>query len=100
MIHLQRIAAAAVVAAGLFSPCQTGAEGLHQGEVDKLAITVDFVNPYGYTTTDPYGIHYHYFGFVFSEPKIYPSATFGQRYPLYFMGGPMNFRVTVRNTAE
>jgi len=76
------------------------AEGLHIGEADKLSISVEFLNPLGYTTTDETGIQYHYYGMVISEPKIYPPSTYGKQYPLYFVGGTMKFRVTLKNIAE
>jgi len=76
-----------------------GAAWAGAGEADKLDVHVEFLAPAGFTTTDPTGIHYHFYGMVFSEPKIYPTWTFGRDYPLYFMGDTMRFRVHLTNIA-
>jgi hypothetical protein len=91
--------AAVILALSCVVPCRSWTEGLHNGEVDKLQVSVEFLNPLGYTTTHPDGIRYHYYGMVAYEPKIYPVSTYGKKYPLYFIGGTMGFRVTVSNTA-
>jgi len=75
-------------------------EGRHWGEASKLEARVEFLHQRGYTVTDRFGIHYHFYGLVFSEPKIYPSYLHGIRYPLYFLGQTMRFRVHLKNTSK
>lgn len=76
---------------------QAKGEGNHAGEADKIQARVEFLDPKGQTTTDAGGIHYNVNGFVFSEPKVYPSWTYGVSYPLYFIGYTMNFKVHLTN---
>lgn len=73
-------------------------QGFHYGEDDQIKAEVIYKDPYGHTTTDYRGIYYHVYGRVFHEPKIYPSWTYGKKYPLYFMGLPMRFEVHLTNT--
>ena len=72
----------------------------HLGEVPKFEAQITFLDPKGFTTTDEQGVHYHFWGYQFDEPKVYPDWTFGQEYPLYFVGTNMNFSVTVKNLSS
>ncbi|MBI4369446.1 MAG: hypothetical protein HY547_04380 [Elusimicrobia bacterium] len=74
--------------------------GRHQGEASKIEAEVTFLDPSGFTTTDASGIHYHFWGYVFDEPKIYPESTYGVEHPLYFVGTNMNFTVILRSTSD
>ncbi|MBI4052392.1 MAG: hypothetical protein HY400_07790, partial [Elusimicrobia bacterium] len=75
------------------------AAGQHAGEADKIQAQVNFHDQAGYTTTDASGIYYHFGSNLLSEPKIYPSWTYGIEYPLYFVGSTMRFSVTLTNTS-
>lgn len=94
------VVTAFIISTGIGNMAFLSAQGNHFGEEQDLHISVEYLGSSGYTTTDYKGIHYHFYGMVFDELKIYPSWTYGQKYPLYFMGQDMNFRVTIKNIKE
>jgi hypothetical protein len=71
--------------------------GAHQGEAAKIATSVQFLDPAGWTTTDATGTTYVFRRTTF-EPKIYPSLYRGT-FPGYYYGSTMRFTVSVANTA-
>jgi hypothetical protein len=74
----------------------------YHGEDADLSIEITFLEPFGTSTADASGTTYSIpqFGWNFTDPnQIYPPQCWGT-YPLYLVGMPMNFNVTVTRKAE
>src|SRR3989338_1623838 len=78
------------------------ADGLHSGlgQAGGLQVSVNFLNPSGHTYADASGIHYNLWDYyLINENLYYKSSTWGQLYPLYFLGQTVDFTVKVTNVA-
>ncbi len=71
-------------------------QGKHTGEQNMLDVDIQFLGSSGTTITDADGIHYHFYGLVTHEGKVYPSKYWGT-YALYFFGTETGVTVKVTN---
>src|ERR1044071_3596510 len=93
--------AVSLVSLGLLSS-SVFATGLHSGLGQKAGLNVDvqFLNPSGHTYTDVTGIHYNLWDYyLINETLYYKSSTWGQLFPLFFLGQTVNYTATITNIA-
>jgi len=95
------------VLAALVGLCLTAAPlahaaGQHNGEADKLNTQITFLSPYGETTAGPTGTTFDIsqYGIKYTDTSLIYAPQIWGTYPLYLIGMPMNFNVTVTNTVE
>src|SRR5262245_5683332 len=70
------------------------------GSTLGIQTEVTFLNPSGHTSTNASGIHYNLWDwYMLNETLFYSPKTWGQLYPLYFLGQTVNFTVRLTNVA-
>jgi hypothetical protein len=75
------------------------AAGESKREAANISVTVDFLDPICWTTTNALGTTYNFIADGSSfEPKVYPPLYWGS-FPGYYYGTTMRFTVTLKNTA-
>jgi hypothetical protein len=88
-----------LVAASLtFALPKAAAAGAHTGEADDLSTSIEFLSPALWTTVSAQGTAFGD-GSTPNPAFIYPPAFYG-RFPGYYIGQTMQFRVTISNTAD
>lgn len=70
--------------------------GKHLGEQKQLDVQIAFSQEFGVTETNASGTYYHFWGWTFYEPMIYPAQYQGF-YPLYFFNREVGVTVVVKN---
>ncbi|MEK7382548.1 MAG: hypothetical protein AAB262_04600 [Elusimicrobiota bacterium] len=93
----------ALLLLGLFLcwPIVARAAGRHNGEADKIRATIIFINPYGQTTADGSGTTYNIpqWNWRYYDSSLIYAPQCRGTVPLYIVGLPMSFDVTLTNLA-
>ncbi|MDD5688340.1 MAG: hypothetical protein PHE88_10965 [Elusimicrobia bacterium] len=80
----------------VFVPVLFSKDGGHVGEQNMLNVNILFSNNPGTTVTNASGTTYKYYGYAFTENKVYPSQYWGE-FPLFFFGEQVGVTVKITN---
>lgn len=84
------------VALGKGKGNQSTKAGKHKGEQKQLDVDISFSGSSGTTVTDSEDITFSFWGYSYSQDKVYPKEYWGS-YPLYFFGDKVGVTVKVTN---